>query len=171
MSSNIDTYESKKNKFIQTWGGLGSSWGISKTMAQIHALLLIAPQALSTEEIMEELAISRGNVNMNVRNLMDWGLVEKELKIGERKEFFVANKDVEEFSRAIARERLKRELEPVQKVLSELEIENPTTEEEIELQKVVGSVSNFTEQIISLLQKFIKSDQHWLYKSALKLLR
>ena len=164
-------YEQRKNKFVQTWGALGSSWGISKTMAQIHALLLISPDALSTEDIMDQLVISRGNVNMNVRNLMDWGLVEKELKIGERREFFVANKDVEEFSRAIARERMKREIEPVQKVLQDLMNDNPESEEDKELEKMVTDVSKFTNQISSVMNKYIKSDKHWLYKNALKLLK
>ena len=83
-----------KEKFIQSWGALGSNWGINRTMAQIHALLLISPEALSADEIMKELQISRGNANMNIRALIDWGLVYKELKTGERKEYFVAEKDI-----------------------------------------------------------------------------
>ncbi|MCB0624548.1 MAG: transcriptional regulator, partial [Saprospiraceae bacterium] len=75
-----------KEKFIQSWGALGSSWGVNRTMAQIHALLLISPEALSADEIMEDLMVSRGNANMNLRALIDWGLVYKELKPGERKE-------------------------------------------------------------------------------------
>ena len=82
-----------KQKFIQTWGTLGSSWGISRTMAQVHALLLISPEALTTEEVMEDLKVSRGNANMNLRDLMDWGLISKVLVAGERKEYFVAEKD------------------------------------------------------------------------------
>ena len=62
-----------KEKFIGSWGALGTNWGISKTMAQIHALLLVSPDPVNTEEIMETLSISRGNVNMNVRALIeDW---------------------------------------------------------------------------------------------------
>ena len=55
-----------KEKFIQSWGTLGSNWGINRTMAQVHALLLISPEALTAEEIMEQLKISRGNANMNI---------------------------------------------------------------------------------------------------------
>ena len=54
-----------KDKFIQSWGSLGSQWGINKTMAQIHALLLISAEPLTTEEVMEELQVSRGNANIN----------------------------------------------------------------------------------------------------------
>lgn len=80
------------DKFIQNWAQLGTNWGINKTMAQIHALLLISKNSLSAEEIMEKLLISRGNTNMNVRALIDWGLVYREYKIGERMEFFRADR-------------------------------------------------------------------------------
>ena len=82
-----------KQKFIEAWGKLGSEWGINRTMAQVHALLLVTPDALTTEEIMEQLSISRGNANMTLRDLMGWGLVEKQLKAGERKEYFFADKN------------------------------------------------------------------------------
>jgi DNA-binding transcriptional regulator GbsR (MarR family) len=82
-----------KQKFIESWGKLGSEWGINRTMAQVHALLLISPEALTTEEIMETLSISRGNANMTLRDLMGWGLIEKQHRAGERKEYFYADKD------------------------------------------------------------------------------
>jgi DNA-binding transcriptional regulator GbsR (MarR family) len=63
--------------------------GINKTMAQIHALLMVSHEAVSMEDIMEELQISRGNASMNLRALMDWGIVYKEYKAGERREFFL----------------------------------------------------------------------------------
>jgi len=116
----IMEYKEAKNKFIQTWGVLGTHWGISKTMAQVHALLLINDDVMSTEDIMEELKISRGNANMNIRALMDWNIVTKSFKAGERKEFFFADKDIWNVARKITEERTKRELEPVIKVLNEL---------------------------------------------------
>ncbi len=73
-------WQEGKDKFLQSWGTLGTSWGINRTMAQIHALMMISPNALSADEVMEELQISRGNANMNIRALMDWGLVYKELR-------------------------------------------------------------------------------------------
>ena len=65
-------YDVAKDKLIQAWGTLGASWGLNRTMAQIHALLMISTESLSAEEIMEELNISRGNANMNIRALIDW---------------------------------------------------------------------------------------------------
>src|SRR6187402_37289 len=113
-------FKEAKNKFIQTWGALGSQWGINKTMAQIHALLMVSAEPLSMEDIMEELLISRGNASMNLRALMDWGIVYKEYKSGERKEFFTAEKDLDELAVKIAKERSKREIKPALKVLKEV---------------------------------------------------
>ena len=101
--------EDAKRKFIESWGKLGSEWGINRTMAQVHALLLISPDPLTTEEIMETLSISRGNANMTLRDLIGWGLIEKQHKPGERKEYFFADKDVGNIAKQGAKERRKRE--------------------------------------------------------------
>jgi len=83
-----------RQQFISSWGAFGTHWGINRTMAQIHALLMISPDPLSQDEIMQQLNISRGNVNMNIRDLIDWGLIDRIIKPGERKEFFSAEKDI-----------------------------------------------------------------------------
>ena len=88
-------YQEAKEKFISTWGSLGTLWGINKAMAQIQALLFISTKPLSMEDIMEDLKISRGNTSMNLRQLIDWGIVTKVLVSGERKEFFTTEKDVQ----------------------------------------------------------------------------
>jgi DNA-binding transcriptional regulator GbsR (MarR family) len=160
-----------KQKFIQTWGALGSSWGINKTMAQIHALLLIATEPLSAEDIMEALQVSRGNVNMNLRALMDWGIVSKENKIGERREFFVADKDIWAVARQISRERRKREIEPMLKVLHDLKAVNGHDAETKEFKRMIGELGDFTGKVDGVIDKFIKSDEHWFYKSLLKLIK
>ena len=75
---------------IQTWGQLSSQWGINRTMGQIHALLMISPEALTSDQIIAELGISRGNVSMNLRSLMEWGLVHKVYVPGDRKEYYTS---------------------------------------------------------------------------------
>ena len=161
-----------QDKFIQSWSQLGSSWGINKTMAQIHALLLIAPEALSAEDIMEKLVISRGNTNMNVRALIDWGLVYKKHKPGERMEFFYAEKDISKVARFIAKERRKREIEPVVALMDELshtDIGNSLEAEEFT--KVTRDIHKFTAKVDNLVDRFSKSDENWFYATLLKLFK
>jgi DNA-binding transcriptional regulator GbsR (MarR family) len=163
--------EQAKIKYIQTWGSLASSWGINKTMAQVHALLLVSTKPLSADEIMESLQISRGNVNMNVRALMDWGIVNKEFVIGERKEFFVADKDIWELFKQITKERKKREIEPVLKVLEELQQVDDTTEDGMQFKKVLGDLSSVTNTVNVILDKAIKADEHWLLSNFTKIIK
>ena len=87
-------FKQSKDAFIAQWGALGSSWGISRTMAQVHALLMVSPAPMSTDEVMEELVVSRGNAHTNLKELVGWGLIRVVVKKGERKEFFEAEKDV-----------------------------------------------------------------------------
>lgn len=160
-----------KEKFVQSWGSFGSAWGINKTMAQIHALLLTASDPLSTEDVMDYLKISRGNANMNLRALMDWGLVSKESKLGERKEFFLADKDVWNIARNIVRERRKKEIEPMIKVLEELKGVEGKDEETEAFRNLMEEIDQFADKADGMLDKFQRSDEHWFYKSLLKLLK
>lgn len=160
------------DKFIQSWAQLGTNWGINKTMAQIHALLLISKNSLSTEDIMEKLMISRGNTNMNVRALIDWGLVYREYKIGERMEFFRAEKDINKVSRCIARERRKREIEPVINLMSELSTLNlGDSDDAKEFTKVSKDIHAFSNTIDGFLDKFSRADENWFYALMLKLMK
>ena len=162
--------EEAKIKFVQSWGVLGSSWGINKAMAQIHALLLISPEALSAEEVMDELQISRGNANMNLRALIDWGIIHKELRIGERKEFFKAEKDIIELARIITAERRKREIEPMLKALKDIQdLDSSKSDEHKEFKKVTGDLLSFTKKANGLMEKFTNSDKNWFYKLILRI--
>ncbi|MEQ8469832.1 MAG: helix-turn-helix domain-containing protein [Marinoscillum sp.] len=162
-------YQNAKHQFIQAWGTLGSSWGINKAMAQIHALLLISPDPLTADEIMEELQMSRGNVNMNVRALMDWGIVQKESKVGERKDFFRADKDVWELARQVSRERRRREIEPIIKVLNQVQKVEGSGKDVEEFKQITGELKDFSHKVDGVLDKFVKSDQNWFLKLLMKL--
>lgn len=165
-------YEEAKDKFINTWGSLGSLWGINKAMAQIQALLFISTKPLSMEEIMEELKISRGNTSMNLRQLMDWGIVTKELIPGQRKEYFTTEKEVQELARTIAKERSRREIKPVIKVLKDISnIENDGSEETKELIKQTKAMHEFTKSADNMINTMVTQEQNWLTKTLMKFIK
>ncbi|HEV8292949.1 MAG TPA: hypothetical protein VGP94_13535 [Tepidisphaeraceae bacterium] len=99
--------------FIRRWGEMGATWGINRTMAEIHALLYITAQPLCTDDVMERLHISRGNASMSLRSLCDWGIIRRLHKRGERREYFESLHDVWEIFSIIATERKRREMDPV----------------------------------------------------------
>jgi len=165
-------FSEAKNKFIQSWGALGSQWGINKTMAQIHALLMVSPEAVSMEDIMESLQISRGNASMNLRALMDWGIVYKEYKAGERREFFTAEKDLDELAVKIARERSKREIKPALKVLKEVSTTTVgnTTEEKHFIDQT-AKLYDFVLRADNMLDKATEMKDNWLGRLVLKIMK
>lgn len=164
-------YQEAKEELIRAWGTLGQSWGLNKTMAQIHALLMISTKPLSTEDIMQDLNISRGNANMNIRALLEWGIVDRVLVPGERKEYFRSEKDVWVLARTVAKERRRRELDPLLKVLKKVSDVQENTEEAKEMKKVTKDLKGFAEKADGFLETFVKSEESWFWNSILKILK
>lgn len=166
-------YEEAKQKFIQGWAGLGSNWGINRTMAQVHALLLTSHKSLSTEDVMEQLQISRGNANMNLRELITWGLIRKDIKPGERKEFFYAEKDIWKAAMLIIKERRKRELEPLLQVMSELKgLDKTETGPEVEdFKKTLSNIEDVIHKADSALDTMSRAQENWLLGGLMKLVK
>ena len=99
-------------KFVLHWGEMGQAWGINRTMAQVHALLFIAPEAIDAASISTLLGVSRSNVSTSLRELITWGVVRRVHVIGCRCDRFEALKDVFETFRVIMAERKRREMDP-----------------------------------------------------------
>src|SRR5207237_9627624 len=105
--------EGIEDRFLDLWDTMSSLWGITPTMARIHGLLYITGAALSMDDIMARLAISRGNVSMNLSKLVGWGLVRRVHKLGERRDYYESLSDVWEMFTLVATQRKRRELDPV----------------------------------------------------------
>ena len=163
-----------KEKFIQQWGSLGSNWGINRTMAQIHALFLITEELLSAEDVMDTLKISRGNANMNIRTLIDWGLVYKEYQSGERKEFFRGEKDIWKVTQRVIRVRQRQELDPMLNVLAELQTveSDKNNKKEVEaFTKQIKDIKSFAELADGSLTKISASEENWFLKVFMKFMK
>lgn len=164
-------FDEAREQFIDAWGSLGSNWGINRTMAQIHAYLLSSHELQSTEDIMEGLKVSRGNANMNLRALLDWGLIKKSFRSGERRDFFEAHKDVWYMARQIIKERKRREIEPAAALFKELETVEGKKEDVVEFRKLMQELSSYSQKVDQGLDKLISADQNWFLNTLFKLLR
>src|SRR3954464_7054011 len=102
-----------EEQFVDLWDTMSALWGISPTMARIHGLLFITGAALSMDDIMARLAISRGNVSMNLSKLLEWGLVRRVHKRGGRRDYYESLSDVWEMFTLVAQQRKRREIDPV----------------------------------------------------------
>lgn len=162
-----------RQQFISSWGAFGTHWGINRTMAQIHALLLICSDPITQDDIMEELNISRGNTNMNIRELINWGLVERVIMPGERKEFFLAEKDIWKVVKQIVKERKKRELEPMLQLLDRLEeVEGDRRDKNVKsFVDTISSIKKLGKQADKTLDTMIKAEESWFISSIMKIFK
>jgi HTH-type transcriptional regulator, glycine betaine synthesis regulator len=106
-------------QFVEHWGLMARAWGINSTMGELFALLYITGTDWTAEDLRRSLGVSRGNVSMNLRELLSWGVVHKVHRAGERRELFRAETDVWTLFRKILSERKRRELEPSLRVLDQ----------------------------------------------------
>jgi DNA-binding transcriptional regulator GbsR (MarR family) len=163
MSGEQQDLKKARDEFVAQWGAMGSQWGINRTMAQIHALLMTASEPIGTDDVMADLEISRGNAHTNLKELVAWGLVRVVVKKGERREFFEAEKDVWQIFTIVTRERKKREIEPALAVLNRCsentkELKSPEGQafysQMRQLEEFVGFASKVADRVGSMKHGF-----------------
>ncbi len=161
-----------RDEFVAQWGTMGSAWGINRTMAQIHALLMTSDRALTTDEVMANLEISRGNAHQNLRELVGWGLVRSVIRKGERKEYFESEKDVWRMFCIIARERKRREIEPALKALRACEEQTRSLrgDKAAVFNKQIRALSEFVGQADAILDRISRSETSSIMPLFLKML-
>ena len=140
-----------QQKFILHWGEMGTRWGINRTVAQIHALLFISPQALNAEEILQALGVARSNVSNSLKELQGWGIVKRVHVMGDSRDHFESMKDVWEMFRVVLDERKKREIDPTQRLLRECMAEAEQGKE----------TDKYTEQRLRELAGFFDTTTAW----------
>ena len=99
--------------FIERWARMASSWGVPRSMAEVHALLFVTGTALSSDDLMSELGISRGNASMTIRTLEEWGIVRREQRPNERRDYYLAEQDTLALFATVIRIRKGREIDPL----------------------------------------------------------
>jgi len=167
----IVKYKDAKEKFIQSWGALATQWGINKTMAQIHALLMVSEVPLSVEDIMDELQISRGNVSMNLRELMNWGIVFKEFKAGERKDFFVSEQDYNEMARKISIERSRREIKPIIRILNDVKQVQENHKKAEYFEEKMEELHDLIVMADDMIEKVTSMRGNWITKTIMRIFK
>src|SRR5687768_9422058 len=154
-----------EDEFVELWNNMGTLWGISPTMARIHGLLYITGAALSMDDIMDRLAISRGNVSMNLSKLVEWGLVRRVHKKRDRKEYYESLHDVWEMFTLVASQRKRRELDPIINTLRRCKEQltpeslGPKAAEEAPRARLqrINDLLKFLTLVDSLAQRFFES--------------
>lgn len=142
-------------KYVLHWGEMGTRWGVNRTVAQIHALIFLANQALTAEEIADTLGVARSNVSTSLKELQSWGLVKITHLVGDRRDHFVAHQDVWDIFRVILEERKRREIDPTLGVLREcMQEAEQDTQLEAATREKMQQVLELVEMLTSTYQDY-----------------
>ena len=145
-----------QQKFVLHWGEMGTRWGINRTVAQVHALLFLAPEPLNAEDIASTLGVARSNVSTSLRELQGWGIVRVTHLIDDRRDHFESMKDVWEMFRVIVNERRKREADPTLAMLRDAVGEA----------KKSGAADGYTRERLAEMLQFFELMNGWCEQTA-----
>jgi DNA-binding transcriptional regulator GbsR (MarR family) len=140
-----------QQKFILHWGEMGTRWGVSRTVAQVHALLYLAPAPLNADQIVETLDVARSNVSTSLKELQGWGIVNRVHVLGDKRDHFESLKDVWEMFRIVMDERKKREFDPTMRMLQEC----------MAAAKKDQATDSYTVQRLEELYRFFETSTAW----------
>lgn len=140
-----------EKRFVLHWGEMGTKWGINRTVAQVHALLFLAPEPRNAEQIQEILGVARSNVSTSLKELQGWGIVRLVHLPGDRRDHFESLKDVWEMFRIVAEERKRREIDPTIAMLKEALAEADAD----------AATSGYTRDRLREMQGFLTTTTGW----------
>lgn len=145
-----------RSDFVESWGSMGALWGINRSMARIHALLMATREPLGLDEISEELEISRGNASVCLKELRHWGVIRRVHLTGERRDYYIAETDTWSMLFRIAAERKKREFDPALSALRQAM--QSTAEGDDLVRERLGELEEILRALERLLQRFLASE-------------
>jgi DNA-binding transcriptional regulator GbsR (MarR family) len=155
-------------RYIVHWGEMGSRWGLNRSVAQIHALLYLSSEPLHADEIGETLGIARSNVSVGIKELLSWDLVQVTHVLGDRRDFFVAQRDPWEVIRVIIEGRKRREIDPTLAVLRQFvtQLENDSETPASVKERIAGQL-----EFLETMTTWYESIKNMPRKTLLKMMR
>ncbi len=147
----------EQERFVETWGSMGVLWGINRSMARIHAYILVSEQPVDLEGVCETLNISRGNASMSLKELRNWGVIRRVHTPGDRRDFYLAEPSVQKMFFRIAAERKKREFDPALHALRQL-MSNEDTEKTEKVHQRLTEMESTLSTMDNLLDKLLQDE-------------
>ena len=157
----------KLEAFVSHFGEMGSRWGMTRTVGQIYALLMVTEKPINADDLVEALSISRSNVSMGLKELQSWRLIKPIHFAGDRKEYYETPDDIWEVARIIFEERRKRELEPTLTMLRAEMMREPVSEEGHYAHKKMSEIHDMIDDLTNWADELQKLNN----KSLVKLMR
>ncbi len=155
------------SQFIESWGSMGVLWGINRSMARIHAFIILSDRPVDLDTVASELSISRGNASMSLKELRNWGVIQRVHISGDRRDFYIAEPDMWNMLFNIAIQRKKREFDPALHALRHL-ISEADIEKSKDLRKRLTDLEETLAILDRIMDKFLGNEK--VSKAMLELL-
>jgi DNA-binding transcriptional regulator GbsR (MarR family) len=113
------TFEDVNTRIIEGLGQLASYFGFSKVMGQLFGVLMLSPEPLSLDHLMERLGLSKASVSTHMRTLEHMGIVREVWVKDDRRKYYRAESDFWHILTNILRSRELRDVNQALQVLDD----------------------------------------------------
>ncbi len=154
-----------QNDFIEALSQISRFWGFPKGVGAVFAVLYLAPGPLSLDELVDRTGLTKGAISTNVRALARMGLVHRSSRLGDRKDYYIAETDFYSAIRSILGERQHTEfagsIQVIRQTLAQLKSARGALDEEERAFLVarLQALQDFFDAIDSLTQAVMKLDK------------
>jgi DNA-binding transcriptional regulator GbsR (MarR family) len=108
-----------RDNFIQGMSRISHFWGFPKAMGAIYGAIYLSPVPVSLDDLVAQVGVSKGAVSTNARMLERLGMVHKQIQVGDRKDYYVAETDFWKIVRSVLREREQGEFDQALRTVGE----------------------------------------------------
>lgn len=112
------TLRAVNDSMLEGLGQLADYFGYNKVMGKMYGALLLSPDPMSLDDLVEHLQVSKASVSMNMRMLENMGIVREVWVRGDRRKFYEAESD---FGKILTNVLGSRELRDVNQALEVLD--------------------------------------------------
>ncbi|MGC4064176.1 MAG: hypothetical protein QM784_05945 [Polyangiaceae bacterium] len=142
-----------RQRFVNGISRIAHFWGFPKAMGAVYAAVYLSPEPLSLDGIVEAVGVTKGGLVAHLRSLERLGIVERQNRPGDRKDYYVASSDFRGIVRKILQEREKREFD---RALSSVEEALAMLAEVTATDKETATLVAFYRERLGAMQAFFK---------------
>jgi DNA-binding transcriptional regulator GbsR (MarR family) len=105
------TLAETRQSFIENLSRISQFWGYPRAMGALYGALYLSPSPLSLDDLIPIVGVTKGAISTNIRALEQLGMVHKQVRSGDRKDYYLADTDFWKITKTILERRQKPEFD------------------------------------------------------------
>src|SRR5215469_3918945 len=105
------TLDETRRSFIENLSRISEFWGYPRAMGALYGALYLSPTPLSLDDLIPIVGVTKGAISTNIRALEQLGMVHKQVRPGDRKDYYLADTDFWKITKTILERRQKPEFD------------------------------------------------------------